>query len=377
MRNLLFYGATDYGLTLSNSDEQKFKELSEGFNIFVFSNNKNPGEVNFEYTTIKYIKKFNSLILNYIYFYFINIFNFLFFVRKHNIEIVSARDPISALIPVILKKLSIVNFHIVIEHHGNYLDLLLNQRNFYFKNFIIKISNIFSNFSYRNCDFIRGVHYEQTQELGNLYNKNNLSFPAWVDNTTFCKPELKIKNNKLLFVGNIIPRKGVLFLIKSFSEFSKLNQYKYEFLVVGNSPNKIYMEECQKFINTNDIHNISLLGQKSPGEVSNIMKQSRLLLMASSFEGLPRVLIESGLCQLPSISSEIDGVSTPFGSVGGTLLYETDNQQQLITKLSDFFNNEELENELIKKCYELSSNLSGNGKFLNNWKKIEKSLYEK
>ena len=48
MRNLLFYGATDYGLTLSNSDEQKFKELSEGYNIFVFSNNKKPGEVRFE-----------------------------------------------------------------------------------------------------------------------------------------------------------------------------------------------------------------------------------------------------------------------------------------------------------------------------------------
>ena len=37
-RNLLFYGTTDYGEKLSNSDETKFKELKEGFeNIFVLS----------------------------------------------------------------------------------------------------------------------------------------------------------------------------------------------------------------------------------------------------------------------------------------------------------------------------------------------------
>ena len=35
-RNLLFYGTTDYGDELSNSDKNKFKELGEGFeNIFV------------------------------------------------------------------------------------------------------------------------------------------------------------------------------------------------------------------------------------------------------------------------------------------------------------------------------------------------------
>ena len=35
-RNLLFYGTTDYGDELSNSDKNKFRELREGFeNIFV------------------------------------------------------------------------------------------------------------------------------------------------------------------------------------------------------------------------------------------------------------------------------------------------------------------------------------------------------
>ena len=35
-RNLLFYGTTDYGDELSNSDKNKFKELGEGFENILF-----------------------------------------------------------------------------------------------------------------------------------------------------------------------------------------------------------------------------------------------------------------------------------------------------------------------------------------------------
>ena len=37
--------------------------------------------------------------------------------------------------------------------------------------------------------------------------------------------------------------------------------------------------------------------------------------MASSFEGLPRVLIESGLCGLPSLAADIQGISTPIWQI--------------------------------------------------------------
>ena len=57
-------------------------------------------------------------------------------------------------------------------------------------------------------------------------------------------------------------------------------------------------------------------------EVAKKMNDSAILVMASNFEGLPRVLIESGLCKLPSLATNINGISTPFNSKGGTMLYE-------------------------------------------------------
>ena len=35
MKNLLFFGTTNYGINLSNSDKLKFKELSKNFNILM------------------------------------------------------------------------------------------------------------------------------------------------------------------------------------------------------------------------------------------------------------------------------------------------------------------------------------------------------
>ena len=99
--------------------------------------------------------------------------------------------------------------------------------------------------------------------------------------------------------------------------------------------------------------------------------------MASNFEGLPRVLIESGLCATPSLATNIQGINDPFGKYGGTILYELNNQRDFQQKLKKFIENEGLQIDLQEKSYKLSKNLSGEGSFLNNWVKIEKKIYEK
>jgi len=325
---------------------------------------------------IYYIKKFKNFLINYFYFYFLNIFSFYKFVKKENIDIVSAKDPIAALIPTLLLKFRVADFKLVIEHHGDFLNLLLNQRKLYFKKFTILLSKIISNFTYKNCDFIRGVHKEQTEELERKFNKMTSVFPAWVDFTTFYPINNNARSNKVLFVGNIIPRKGVLFLIKSFATFQKTNTVLYQLIIIGDTPNIEYFEECQKFITDNNIKNIKFYGSMNPDEIADIMNDSALLVMASNFEGLPRVLIESGLCKLPSLATNIQGIATPFNSDGGTMLYENKDSDEFVKNLELFFNNRILQSELSVKANQISNSLSGSGVFVNNWKHIQDRLYE-
>ena len=80
MKNLLLYGTTNYGKQLSSSDLNKFKELSQEFNIYIISQNKYENIEN-ESVSIFYIKKTNNRYLNYIKFYFLNFINFYKLVK--------------------------------------------------------------------------------------------------------------------------------------------------------------------------------------------------------------------------------------------------------------------------------------------------------
>ena len=151
--------------------------------------------------------------------------------------------------------------------------------------------------------------------------------------------------------------------------------YNGVFLIIGDHPNKEYLNKCLDYISDERIEGVSFIGKKSSKEIAELMNSSSVLLMASSFEGLPRILIESGLCELPSISSDIQGISTPFGTDGGTMLYEYENLDKLVLKLIDFFKNKEKQIQLGKDSFKLAQKLAGKGKFLYNWKNIEISLY--
>ena len=374
MKNLLFYGTTDYGLNLNNSDELKFKELSKNFNAFVITYGNTNVEKKHKDVLIKYLKKPTNLLFQYLKFYFLNYKILSKFIKDKNIDIVSAKDPISALLPILIKKLSNKEIKIVIEHHGDFLNLLLNQRRFYFKNIIKLSTKLISNFTYRNCDIIRGVEIEYTSSISNKYNKKFICFPAWVDYSIY--KDLNIQRKNFLYVGNIIPRKGVMFLIENYGTFSKQYDINEELIIAGSYPNQEYYDKCKDFIVKNKIQNVKFIGEKNPNEISNLMNSSKLLLMASSYEGLPRVLIESGLCGLPSIATNIQGIRNPFGEDGGTLLYELNNSDEFINNIKNFVNNKELQKTLSLKSFELSKQLAGEGKFLSNWNELEKMIYE-
>ena len=374
MKNLLFYGTTDYGLNLNNSDELKFKELSKNFNAFVITYGNTNVEKKHKDVLIKYLKKPTNLLFQYLKFYFLNYKILSKFIKDKNIDIVSAKDPISALLPILIKKLSNKEIKIVIEHHGDFLNLLLNQRRFYFKNIIKLSTKLISNFTYRNCDIIRGVEIEYTSSLSNKYNKKFICFPAWVDYSIY--KDLNTQRKNFLYVGNIIPRKGVMFLIENYGTFSKKYDINEDLIIAGSYPNQEYYDKCKDFIVKNKIENIKFIGEKNPNEISRLMNSSRLLLMASSYEGLPRVLIESGLCGLPSIATNIQGIRKPFGEDGGTLLYELNNSYEFINNIKNFVNNKELQKTMSLKSFELSKQLAGEGKFLSNWNELEKMIYE-
>ena len=124
---------------------------------------------------------------------------------------------------------------------------------------------------------------------------------------------------------------------------------KEKFLIVGEIQNLEYFNECNDYINKNNIDCIQFLDSQLPEDLSKIYSSSRLLLMASNYEGLPRVLIESGLCGTPSLASDIQGIRDPFGKHGGTILYKLNDSRDFQEKLHYLLNHVDIERNLGKK----------------------------
>lgn len=375
-KNLLLLGTTSYGEELSISDQNKFNELNSEFNVFVFTLGTSSKTKKFSNVTIEYTKKPKFIYFQYLKFYFLNYFKLKKFIHKNDINIVSSRDPITALLPVLIRKFSSLDYKIILENHGDFKAQLLQQRN----NFILKklsfLIDILTKFILKNIDILRGVNIQNT----NKFLIDNISvkfynFPAWVDNIIFNNKKFQKRTN-LLFVGNVIERKGVYFLIKSLKQFL-LDNKDIHFYIVGAHPDKNYFHKCVQYIEENNLSkSVSFCSKKSSEEISKLMNEAKILLMASTSEGLPRVLIESGLCGLPALASKIDGIEQPFSTEGGTSIYNllnNDEFEKLVNKLyfdEKFWNKQSIESE------KLSLRLSGHRNFANNWKKLVELIDE-
>ena len=237
-----------------------------------------------------------------------------------------------------------------------------------YKAFVSKIGNFVIN----NSDMIRGVTPESINLLTKDKNIPSMHFPAWVDNNIFVTDKAvdQSKKKDVLFVGNIIPRKGILFLLKAFKEFS-LDNSTSSLLLIGDTPNEDYFNECKDYIESNGLkERVKLFGKIDQADIATLMNKSKVLVLASSYEGLPRVLIEAGLCSLPSLAPNIDGIAAPFGKDGGTALYNLDNNYEFLTNLQKFYNDDNYYSELTIKAYELSNKLSGKDTFSENWREL-------
>ena len=368
--NILFCGTTDYGFELSKSDENKFKELNTKLNIFVFTYGIENKEIDFGVVKIKYLKKPKSLIFKYIKFYFLSILQLNKFISENNISVVSSKEPISALSPVLIKLFLNKNIKIIIENHGDFREQLLQQRDSFFISKSLFLTEFIIKFVFKHLDMLRGVN-KQNSEYFKKYNKyiSIYNFPAWIDSSIFTYTE-NVKRNDILFVGNIIRRKGIHFLIESISPFLKKNT-NISFRIVGNKEDKKYFLELKDLIKNHNLNDrIIFLEAATQIEIAKLMNNSKVLVMGSTSEGLPRVLIEAGFCGLPAVATKIDGIYDPFSTIGGTLVFDLNEKDEFIEHLEKVYFNKTIWNDKSKLSFNLSNSISGNGKFVNNWVKM-------
>lgn len=119
--------------------------------------------------------------------------------------------------------------------------------------------------------------------------------------------ELPLERNIILFVGNLLPAKGVLDLADALMLLNDLDPLG---LFVGDGP-------CNSALWGRA--NVRLEGRKPNEEIPLYLRAADLLVLPSYSEGLPNVIVEAGAAQLPVVASDVGGIPEIVGNERGFL----------------------------------------------------------
>ncbi len=110
----------------------------------------------------------------------------------------------------------------------------------------------------------------------------------------------------ILFVGNLIPRKGLHFLIEAAKKILK-EQPETQFVIVGEGPQKNQI--IQEIENANIAGNFRLLGALKEIELQKIYSCADIFVLPSLQEGQGIVILEAQAAATPVVAFDIGGIN--------------------------------------------------------------------
>lgn len=155
-------------------------------------------------------------------------------------------------------------------------------------------------------------------KLLRLYNAVDAGFT--VQDQKHCRQQLNLPMDKkfILFIGNLIPIKGIPNLIEAFHRHILPAHPDVDLLLIGAGPLKAALQEKIENLHLGD--RIKLIGARPHAEIPIWMNACDLLCLPSYNEGFPVSLIEARACGLPFVASRVGGIPELVSSTDSDLL---------------------------------------------------------
>ena len=113
---------------------------------------------------------------------------------------------------------------------------------------------------------------------------------------------------RVLFVGNIIPRKGLHTLIDALTLLKKGSGTECSLTVVGSTEaNRSYVRRLRRLISGGDLSRVAFLGPVGDDELADLYQCHDILCVPSVFEGFGIVYLEAMHFGLPAIGTTAGG----------------------------------------------------------------------
>ena len=157
------------------------------------------------------------------------------------------------------------------------------------------------------------------------------------------------KNDKIVCVGRIIKQKNNMMLINAFKQISEEFE-GLELVFYGEGSMKEELEQKAKEMGLDG----KVIFAGNVKDVIENIKDAKMFVMTSNYEGMPNALLEAMCAGLPVISTKVSGAADVIESGENGILVDIDDEKALADAMRNFLNNE----NYARKCGENAVSVS-------------------
>ncbi len=144
-------------------------------------------------------------------------------------------------------------------------------------------------------------------------------------------------------IGRLSPEKGQEIFLYAARELLQVNK-NLCFLLIGIGPQQSFLENLAEQLGITE--NVRFIGYRE--DMNRIYNSLDLVVQSSSTEGMPNVILESLLMEVPVVATDVGGTSEVVQHDYSGLLIEPDNLEALVNSLIQWNRNPEKLQDMVK-----------------------------
>jgi len=170
-------------------------------------------------------------------------------------------------------------------------------------------------------------------------------------------PSPQDKKFDACFLGAIIPRKGVLDLVRAWAKVVKVKP-SAKLAIVGEGSG-LYLAKVKEFIAKHNLRNNVVMTGFVPEERKyKLLKQSKIFVFPSYLESFAQVICEAMACGLPVVAYQLPVYKEFYGN--NIAYVRSGDIDALATTIIHLFDNENLQREMRGKGYKIAKQYDWN-----------------
>lgn len=205
-----------------------------------------------------------------------------------------------------------------------------------------------------------GVAEEKVEVVYNAFDE-----PDYIDDN------IKMPQGDVIFTaGRLVPWKGMDTLIKIMPDLLKQNS-RSRLVIVGDGPEKKNLEKLIASLNLSD--KVFLMGKMPREKLLGYLKNSKVFILNSSYEGLSHQVLEALWLGVPTSVSRVGGNPEVIEQGKNGLLFEYNNTGDIKECILRLFRDRQLADEFIKTGKSISQ-IFNQEKMINQTLKVLRSI---